>query len=66
MLSFVYQVQYRHHGKWSPYYPYKSSVPLEGTDLDRLHYEYQLLASRYDNLRLVKIETYLIDYADYK
>lgn len=60
MLSFVYQIQRKGHSKWYPYIPYNKTTPMEFTDLDKARIEFLLLRSKFNNVRLVKIETYQI------
>lgn len=62
MLSYIYRVETLRNGKWKPvFYPFSSSHPLESTDLSSLMDKASLLASNYDNVRIVKVETHLIE-----
>lgn len=61
MLSYVYQVQQRTRTGYKPVYLYPDPKPLEFTDLDEAIYKARFCASKCDNIRVVKIETYLIE-----
>lgn len=61
MLSYIYRVESLRNGKWKPvFYPFSSSTPLESTDLDYIIDKASFLSSNYDNIRIVKVETFLI------
>lgn len=62
MIGFIYRVEKLSRGRWIPvFYPPQSSLPLESADLNYIYDRYKFLASNYDNLRLVKVETHLIN-----
>lgn len=60
MENYVYQVQSKTRSGWKPVFRFNSSQILEFQDIDRACDEASLLASKYSNIRVVKIETYFI------
>lgn len=61
MISFIYQVQSKSRKGWLPVFHPKSSKPLEFTDIHEAIDMARLLASKFSNIRVVKIEVYLIE-----
>lgn len=61
MYDYIYQIQKRSHGKWIPCFVYKARHPHESKDLCSLR-DYALsLSSSHAGLRIVKIETSVIE-----
>lgn len=58
-MDWIYQVQVCRRGVWQPLFRFSSSQIYESKDLDEAM-DYYRLNSRYDNIRLVRIETSVI------
>ena len=59
-MDYVYQIQKKQRSRWIPVYPYGSATPMEFKDLDLAMQQARIVHCNCDDLRVVKIETYII------
>lgn len=59
-MDYIYQIQKLHRSRWIPAYEYGKSTPMEYKSLDEAYDKARLLHSRCSDVRIIKIETFII------